>query len=474
MVQNLNRYCIKVAVLSLFLTLIIGFVHAQQTQDLRQRRVSISSQDTPLSQILTRLANLNGSNIVLGSDIIGSDEDKEKRVTIVLHDIPFEQALSNIVASVGLSYKYVGDNTYRVGTPENMRTQVGERSYLIPLNNVNAEKIAKSFESFGGSVSAIEGQNALMVYASPETYADIIARIQEMDVPQTLIEMQARIIEVSLNDTKKMGIDWSRINSLTTILAENPVNGNGVGLPYNYSDVDGRLPHGDLADFNKMPEQQYFQKLTGFDDVGHFSRQLSAFDVTLDWLLENNAAKLLANQKTTVINGETSDMFTGEVIPFVVMDNDKEVQVERENVGISLIVTPTINNDGQITAALSTEVSSVIDLVGGYVPRTKTRRLNNVVNIPNGQKMTAARLQNSNLVQTTNKLPFLGDIPFIGRLFQHQYTQVQNVDMIIEITARIVNIAEEQNEYEIDNRLGKELIKIKKDDKDDKDGKESK
>jgi len=467
MAQTLNRSCIRGITLTVLLVFLCITLNAQQTQDLRLRRVTITSQETPLSSILTTLGNLSGCNIVLGSDVASGDDDKEQRVTVTLRDVPFEQALSLVVQSVGLAYKYVGDNTFLVGTPDRMRAQVGERSYIVPLNNVNAEKIAKSFEAFGGSVVPIEGQNSLMIYANPETYADIIARIEEMDVPQTLIELQVRLIEVSLNDTKKMGIDWSRINQLTTILAENPANGNGVGLPWNYTDETGRLPHGDLADFNILPEQQYFQKLSGSGDIGHFSRQLTAFDITLDWLLENNAAKLLTDARITALDGETVEMFVGEVIPFVVMDNEKEVQVERENVGITIIVRPTINQDGQITAFIAPEVSSVIDLVGGYVPRTKTRRMTATVDVANGQKITAARLLNSNLVNTTNKLPFLGDIPFIGRLFQHQYTQVQNVDMVIEVTPRVVNVAEEQREYEVDKRLGRELIKLKEDDSDE-------
>jgi len=460
----LNRFRKGGIALVVLLLLITATLTAQQSTDLRLRRITITAQEQPLSSLITTLGNMSGCNIVLGSDITSADDDKTQRVTITLRDVPFEQALSLVVQSVGLSYKYVGENTFLVGTLERMRAQVGERSYIIPLNNINAERTAKSFEAFGGSVSAIDGQNALMVYANPETYADIVARVEEMDVPQTLIEIQARLIEVSLNDTKKMGIDWSRLNQLTTILAEDPRNANGVGLPYGFTDVDGRLPFGDLNELKVLPESQYFQKIDGFNDIGHFSRQLNAFDVTLDWLLENNAAKLLTDTRGVALDGGAAVIFVGEIIPFVVMDNDKEVQVEREEVGISLTVRPTINKDGQITAAISTEVSSVIDLVGGYVPRTKTRKMDGTVILQPGQKTRAAQLQNSNLVNTTNRLPFLGAIPFIGRLFQHQYTQVQNVDMIIEITARVVNLTEEQYEYEIDSRLGLELIK-KKDDK---------
>jgi len=59
-------------------------------------------------------------------------------------------------------------------------------------------------------------------------------------------------------------------------------------------------------------------------NIGHFSRQLTAFDITIDWLLENNAAHLLTDTRVTALNGEEATLHIGEVIPFVVTDNDKQ------------------------------------------------------------------------------------------------------------------------------------------------------
>lgn len=460
MIHNQNRTSLKVIALTAVL-IFIWVTLTAQAQDLRLRRITISAQETPIASVLTTMANLSGTNIVIATDVSKADDKKEQRVTVSLRDVPLEQALGLVVQSVGLTYRFVGENTFLVGTRERVRNEVGERSYIIPLNNIDAGRVAGSFSSFGGNVSAVEGQNALMVFANPDTYSEIISRIEEMDVPQQQIEIRARLIEVSVNDTQKMGIDWSRINQLTTILAENPSNYDGVGLPWNYSDPTGMLPHGDLYTLKALPETQYFQKIDGFNNVGHFSRQLTAFDITIDWLLENNAAKLLTDTRITALNGQEAEIFIGEVIPFVVMDNDKEVQVEREEVGIKLAVKVSTNKDGLITATIAPEVSSVTDLVGGYVPRTKKRQLNSTVTVPNGRKIIAGGLQNSSLINTTNRVPFLGAIPFIGRLFQHVYTSVQNTDLIIEITPRIVNLAEEQYDFEVDERLGNELIKKK-------------
>jgi len=446
------------------LLLVFYCLLSAQSADLRQKRISIRAEDATVSSVLTTLSTLSGSNIVISLDQNVRDSDSEPHITVNLKDVPFEHALGSVVRMSGLSYRFIGENTYLVGSRDRVREEVGERSYIIPLNNINAEKVSKAFDSFGGKVIPIGGQNALMVYANPETYSDIVARVGEMDIPQQQIEIRARLIEVSLNDTKKLGIDWSRLNSLTTILAENPASSKGVGLPFDYFDDTGATSHGNPGALGVLPDNQYYQKIDGFNDVGHFSRQLNAFDVTLDWLLENNAAQLLTDTRITALNGEDAEIFIGEVIPFVVMDNDKQVQVEREETGIKLSVQVSLNKEGYITAVISPEVSSVTDLVGGYVPRTKTRRVNTTVTVRDGQKIHVGGLLSANLVNTTNRVPFLSAIPLLGRLFKHNYSYVQNTDLVIEITPRIINLDEQQYEYEVDERLERELIKRKTED----------
>ena len=458
MIQTSNQSKFRVTLLTV-LFLFVSIVLSAQALDIRQRRVTITAEDAPITSVLTTLATLSGANIVVATDPTTRDRDTEQRTTVSLRDVPLELALDTIVRSAGLSYRLVGENLFLVGPRERIRVEVGERSFIIPLNNVNAEKVAGSFDSFGGTVSAIPGQNALMVFANPETYAEIRSRIAQMDVPQQQIEIRARLIEVSINDSKRLGIDWSRLNSLTTILAENPANADGIGLPWNYFDISGSEPHGNLHDLGRLPNAQYFQKIDGFNNVGHFSRQLTAFDITLDWLLENNAAKLLTDTRISALSGVEAEIFIGEVIPFVVMNNDREVQVERVEAGIKLPILATVNSDGLITATVSPEVSSVVDLVGGFVPRVKTRSASSTFTVPSGQKFHVGGLLSSNLITTSNKVPLLGGIPFIGRLFRHQVTYVQNTDLVIEITPRVINLAEEQYDFEVDSRLGRELIR---------------
>jgi len=452
-----------VVILILVMIVSVASLSAQMRRDpTLDTKVTFNADDATLSSVLKALSRLSNTNIVLAVEqqSEGADKKDEKRITINIKDVPIETAVSLVARSAGLAYRVVGNNTFVVGQKQNIMEEVGQRTDIIYLNNLDAAKVSESLQKSGLQITPLEGQNALMVYGNPETFNDIEKLVKSIDTVQDQVEIRVRLIEISLNQAKKYGIDWSKLNHLTTILAEDPINSTGAGLPYNYSDVEGYLPHGEMTDFGTVPDQQYFQRINGLEDIGHFSRQLTAFDVTIDWLLQNNAAKLLTDTRVTALNGELAKMHIGEEVPFVVTNTENDIQVERVEVGIMLEVTPKVNKDGNITMNISPEVSSVTELVGGYVPRTKVRRVTSAVTVPNEHKVIVGGLLNSSINQQTTKLPFLGDLPFVGKIFQHRYETVENTDLIIEITPRLVDMTEVVPEAKVDERLTRSLIKF--------------
>ncbi|MDD3051303.1 MAG: hypothetical protein PHR06_09175 [Candidatus Cloacimonetes bacterium] len=464
--MGLSNANFKVIKLSVILTIILmsfsGLLFAQHQDDLLNKKITLDAEDAKLSHVIATMAKLSDTNIVLSQEVTVSDsKDKEEpRITIHLKDIAIEQALSLVVKAVGLSYRFTGGNTFLVGSKDRIEEEVGERSYVINLNYISADKVVKALDIMPGEIAEVPGQNQIIVRANPETFAEISSRIKEMDYTQNQIEIRARLIEINVTDTKKLGIDWSRLNKLTTIFAEDPMNASGVGLPFGYEDALDVTPSGSLQNFAELPDQQYFQKMTSFDDAFKFSRQLYAFDVTVDWLLENNAAKILTDTRLTAMNGEKANIHIGEKIPYVVQDRDYDVQVEREDVGIKLEVIPTVNKDGQITTKIIPEVSSVTELVGGFVPRTRIRRVESTITVPNNSKIIVGGLLTSNISKKTNKVPLLGDIPFIGRFFRHEHEVIETTDLIIEITPRMVTSQDINHDIEIDERLERRLIEV--------------
>jgi len=446
----------------------ISILSAQVKRDpVLDTKVTFNADDATLSSVFKALSKLSNTNIVLAVDQAGTTEKEEKRVTINIKDVGIETAVSLVASSAGLSYRVIGSNTFLVGQKENIMEEMGERSNVIFLNNLDAKKVSTALQDTKGKITAIEGQNAIMVYGNRETFNEVEQLVKSIDTQQQQVEIRVRLIEVHINDAQQIGVDWSKLNHLTTILAEDPVNQYGTGLPYNYTDANGYLPHGDPTDFGVIPDEQYFQRITGLDDIGHFSRQLTAFDVTIDWLLENNAAQLLTDTRVTALSGELATMHIGEVVPFVVTDKENQLLVERSETGIILNVTPKVNQDGNITMNINPEVSSVTELVGGYVPRTKVRRVTSAVTVPNEHKIIVGGLLNSNITNKVDKIPLLGELPIIGKIFQHRYELVENTDLIIEITPRLVSMQETAPTPKLDERLTRSLIQYEEEEKEE-------
>lgn len=443
-----------------FILLLGTFQLFAQSKPLDQK-ISLDATDGKVSNIIATMAQMSGCNIVLAMETQDDDQESasDKKITIHLKEVPIEQALSLVVKSVGLSYRLIGENTFLVGEKQKIDEEIGERTYVLNLNYVSATKIVDAMKSMPGIFSEIEGQNAILVRANPETFNEILKQVEEIDVPQKQVEIRARLIEVHITDAEKYGIDWKNLNRLTTILAEDPVNASGVGLPFSYTDDTGAMPAGDLEPLGILPEEQYFQKLDGLEDVGHFSRQLYAFDITIDFLLENNAAELLTDTHITALNGEEGYIHIGEVVPYVVRDEEDEIQVEREEVGIKLRVQPSVNSDNQITTTIEPEVSSVTELVQDRIPRTKIRTVTSTVTVPDGQRIIVGGLLSTNIITTYDNVPFLSEIPYIGDFFKHKQMSMEKTDLIIEITPRIVDLVNIP-EYELtDERLGERILK---------------
>jgi type IV pilus assembly protein PilQ len=217
-------------------------VFAAEVSELLTNKITLNAEDASVSTIISTMAKLSNCNIVLAMDTADKDEKaEEKKITIQLKEVPIEQALALVVKSIGLSYRLVGEKTFIVGEKARIEEEIGERTYVLTLNYVDVNKIMP------GESIAIEGQNAILVRANPQTFTEISKRIEEIDVPQKQIEIRCRLIEISVSESEKYGIDWSKLNHLTTILAEDAKSSSGTGLPYNFTDATGDTPYGDLS-----------------------------------------------------------------------------------------------------------------------------------------------------------------------------------------------------------------------------------
>jgi type II secretory pathway component GspD/PulD (secretin) len=390
------------------------------------KTVTLDADDAFLPSILSILAEKSGFNIVTGPGV-----NTQERISVHLKDTPIEEAINLVVRAAGLSYEIVG-NSILVADASALEQEIGLSPHVFDLQFARADELKDLLQDVTAKVQIDTSGNKILVMANPKVISDIAEIVKAVDVPASQIVLEARLIEVATDDLDELGIDWEALSSFTTILAESPPNDDGSSRAPNENDFGGNLP-----DLNELPEKYAFQKVEGFDNMFKFSRQLYAFDVTLDFLMKKNKAKVLAHTQLTTMNNRNATILIGETLRWAVTSRENAIVVT-DSVGIKLQITPTINSGGYITARVTPEVSSITELVLGIYPRKKIRTASTTVLVKDGQQIFIGGLFSVEDARVEFRMPLLSNIPLLGKLFTHVFNSTKKTDLLIEITPRIV------------------------------------
>jgi type IV pilus secretin PilQ/predicted competence protein len=382
--------------------------------------VTLDAEDAYLPSVLKILAEKGNLNIVTGPGVTGG------RISIHMRDVPIEQAVNLVVRAAGLAYERIG-RSILVADRATLRDETGLSSYIVDLQYADAADVKTALANLSAQISVDTGGNRLIVVTSPRVIAEIQEIVSVMDVPARQVMLEARIVEVSTNDLKALGVDWDRLNRQTFIIVE----GGAAPSP------PGQFP--DELPFVSGSEQR--------GSMRHIARQTKAFEVALDMLIREGNARVLAQPKIATLNGRTANMLIGSRIPFAISSTifagggaAPTQRIEKEEVGIKLDITPLINADGYITTTIKPEVSTVTGFTGenADLPIIATRQVSTTVRLKDGNSVIIGGLLSEDKTTNVTKLPILGSIPLIGLLFQHQSIQTRKTDLVIEVTPRIL------------------------------------
>ncbi len=415
-------------------------------QEINENLVTIHAEDANLSTILSIIAEDSDYNIVTGPTV-----SQDKKLTIHLDDTPILEALDLIIRASGLSYEVKG-NSILVAEASKLNEEIGLMTYVIELKYANATDVKDLLKNITQNVTIDKSSNKLLIKASPKKIAEIEDVIESIDTPAIQIMLEARLIEISSADEEKLGIDWSKLAQLSTVIAENAapvkVEGGGMtgslvpGMSYTISDAGEIIEAFEPQTTGQLPGQMYFQRMDGNNSLG-FSRQMTAFDVTLDMLIKNNEATVLANSKVVTINGHEASISMVDVVPYILSSGGVggQVQVAREEIGIKLDILPTVNQDGFIKTQITPEVSSIYDFIGPdqNIPWVKKRVSNTTIRVQNEESIIIAGLLGTDKRYETNRVPFLWKLPYLGKRFFTTTSEIERkTDLIIQITPKIV------------------------------------
>ena len=394
--------------------------------------VTVHAEDAHLPSILAILAKESGYNIVTDPNV-----NRQEKISIHLDNVPIEQAINLVVRAVGLSYEVVG-NSFLIADPKKLKEEVGVTSYVIELKYASAQEIKSMLQDISDQIQVDISGNKLLVNASPKKIAEIQEVVKQIDIPAIQIMLETRLIEVAADNEEQLGIDWSRLSKFTTILAENALDEATGGSVVPDDQTIGQRP-------TTMPFDPLKSDLNDGSQImpRYFSRQMTAFDVTLDMLMKANQAEVLADSRLTTLNGREASIKLVDIVPYILSSGGVggQVQVQREEVGIKLEINPTVNTDGFITVKVEPEVSTIFEFIGpdNNIPRVKSRKSSTTIRVKDGESIIIGGLLSKDRKQTLYKVPILHKIPWFGeKIFTSKNLVERKTDLIIQITPRIV------------------------------------
>lgn len=413
-----------------------------------EKLLSFSLRDADIRETLLALSKTIGYNIILDPDVSGKATTEVKRVTPM-------QALEALLTPLGLQYR-VQDQYIRISRPRRetrifplnyvatQRTGTSSFSASITVGGGGAgggtiastdsadlwgdiEKGLKDLVSKGGKITINRLAGLIVVQDFPANLNRVAAFLERIGGSvQRQVMIQAKVVDVSLSDDYEMGLNWSAISRVS-------------GL-----DLKGNLSGGRMFAQNLSTGTAVFQMALSDGD----------FSMLLDAMSRQGKVNILSSPKISALNNQKAaiKVVRSEVFFDVItrLDPDtKERTTEATSntvdVGVVLEVTPQISRDGRVMMNIhpiitekvgeSTFESENLRLTS---PVLTVRETNTVVRVPDGHTIVIAGLMQDKKSETKTKVPLLGDIPLLGRLFRKTERSGVKSELVIFLTPTIL------------------------------------
>ncbi|MCX6345916.1 MAG: hypothetical protein NT018_12740, partial [Armatimonadetes bacterium] len=243
----------------------------------------------------------------------------------------------------------------------------------------------------------------------------------QLDVKSPLISIEAQITSINKAGEEKIGLKWNwslfKFNEFVNLITPPLV------------DIDGKP----IADSKPL-----------FGPTDKYVRDPLNFSAVLDALVTNGNAKVLASPNLLCMDGMPGVFFVGDEVTYIerieTTPTGQNIKTQTKQVGVQLRVVGDASPDGYITLNLHPEVSTLqLNVQSGVsLPIVSRRYTDHVVRVKNGQTIAIGGLIRSDEIQNMSKVPFLSDIPFLGKLFQHKSKSKSETEVVMFITAKVV------------------------------------
>ena len=440
-----------------------------QLQDKKEytgERLTLNFQDIETRAVLQLLADTSGQNMVI-SDSVGGN------VTLRLQNVPWDQALDIVMRTKGLDMRQDGNVMFIAPAAEiagrekellAARKEVQElaplRTEYLQINYAKAADLAaliksgqkSSLLSERGSVSIDERTNTLLLQDTSDRLGDIRRLVSTLDIPVRQVLIEARIVIVNDDFSRELGvrfgstfaIDHGGSDGAGVIGASPAVTGDeDTDTVISRNPAVAATPQGFVL---PGPDSRYMVNLPIANPAGRIAMTLLDSDYIVD--LELTAAQaegrgeIISSPRLITANQREATIEQGVEIPYQESSSSGATTTQFKKAVLSLKVTPQITPDNRVILDLTVSKDSVGQLVssatGGFVPSIDTREIVTQVLVNDGQTVVLGGVLETERRDAERKVPLLGDVPVLGRLFKTTSKTDNKDELLIFVTPRIL------------------------------------
>lgn len=401
------------------------------------RKVTLEFADADVRKIFQLLAEVSNKNFVLGDDVTGT-------ISIKLVNVPWDQALDIILETKGLDKREEG-NIIIIKGKGKFKSQAEEEQELkkaltksIELKseifNINYSDVASivtqltNLKTDRGTIAQDSRTNKIIVKDIPQVLDDMRKLILQLDVPEQQVMIEARIVEASSAFTKNLGVNWG--------IHAQDANGNILGVKQfdmGFGGLASTPPPSSLVGVNGQPG----------GSMGISFGSIFGTNVQLDMRLNAAASagliKIVSTPKVATLNNKTAKITQGQQIPYTSSTSDK-VETKFVEAALSLEVTPHINSNGTIGMKIDAKNDSVGQATGGSTaPAINKKQATTEMLLRDGETTVIGGIFVDSDNDSEDGVPFLMDIPLLGKLFKSSRHTKVKTELLIFITPRIIN-----------------------------------
>ncbi|WP_397450300.1 type IV pilus secretin PilQ [Pseudomonas sp. NA-150] len=406
-------------------------------------KLSLNFQDIDVRSVLQLIADFTNLNLVASDTVQGG-------ITLRLQNVPWDQALDLVLKTKGLDKRKIG-NVLLVAPADEIAArerqeleslkQIAElaplRRELLQVNYAKAADIAKLFQSVTsaeakteerGSITVDERTNNIIAYQTQDRLDELRRIVSQLDIPVRQVMIEARIVEANVGYDKALGVQWG-----------GSTNRDGSGKWTVAGNSQVTTPSGVTPNTNSPYVDLGAANATSGIGVSFLTDNI-LLDLQLSAMEKTGNGEVVSQPKVVTSDKETAKILKGTEVPYQEASSSGATSVSFKEAALSLEVTPQITPDNRIImeVKVTKDEPDYVNTVLG-VPPIKKNEVNAKVLVSDGETIVIGGVFSNTQSKTVEKVPFLGDVPYVGRLFRRDVVSEAKSELLVFLTPRIMN-----------------------------------